>query len=91
MTALLPVLEPWAYAAVLGGVSMTGGKGSIALTLLGAMLITLIQNGMNVVGVDGLWQQIIFGSLLLAAIYLNSDRNHKGPDCKVGELTHDDL
>ncbi len=65
-------------AAVLGGVSMTGGKGAIALTLLGAMLITVIQNGMNVIGVDGLWQQIIFGSLLLAAIYLNSDKSHKG-------------
>jgi hypothetical protein len=28
---------------------------------------------------------------LLVAIYLNSDKNHKGPDCKVGELMHDDL
>ena len=65
-------------AAVLGGVQMTGGKGSIFMTLLGALLITIIQNGMNVVGVDGLWQQIIFGALLLAAIFMNSDKDHKG-------------
>ncbi|MDO4990288.1 MAG: ABC transporter permease [Eubacteriales bacterium] len=65
-------------AAVLGGIQMTGGKGSVFMTLLGALLITIIQNGMNVVGVDGLWQQIIFGALLLAAIYMNSDKDHKG-------------
>lgn len=65
-------------AAVLGGVQMTGGRGSILLTLLGALLITIIQNGMNVVGVDGLWQQIIFGMLLLVAIFMNSNRSHKG-------------
>ncbi len=65
-------------AAVLGGVQMTGGKGTILLTLLGALLITIIQNGMNVIGVDGLWQQIIFGMLLLVAIFMNSDKSHKG-------------
>jgi ribose/xylose/arabinose/galactoside ABC-type transport system permease subunit len=65
-------------AAVLGGLQMTGGKGSILMTLLGALLITVIQNGMNVVGVSGLLQQIIFGTLLLIAIYINSDKQHKG-------------
>lgn len=65
-------------AAVLGGVQMTGGRGSVFMTLLGALLITIIQNGMNVIGVDGLWQQIIFGALMLAAIFMNSDKDHKG-------------
>ena len=65
-------------AAVLGGIQMTGGKGAILMTLLGALLITIIQNGMNVVGVSGLMQQIIFGAILLAAIFVNSDKNHKG-------------
>lgn len=65
-------------AAVMGGVSMSGGRGSIFMTLLGALLITMIQNGMNVIGIDALWQNIIFGALLLLAIFMNSDKNHKG-------------
>ena len=65
-------------AAVMGGVSMSGGRGSIFMTLLGALLITMIQNGMNVIGVDALWQNIIFGALLLGAIFMNSDKNHRG-------------
>lgn len=65
-------------AAVLGGVQMTGGKGSVFMTLLGALLITIIQNGMNVIGVDALWQNIVFGALLLIAIFMNSDKDHKG-------------
>lgn len=52
--------------------------GSIFMTLLGALLITMIQNGMNVIGIDALWQNIIFGALLLLAIFMNSDKNHKG-------------
>lgn len=65
-------------ATVLGGIQLTGGKGKIIMTFIGALLIAVIQNGMNVIGVNGLLQQIIFGSLLLLAIFLNSDINHKG-------------
>ncbi len=64
-------------SAVLGGVALTGGKGSIPMTLIGVCLITIIQNGMNVIAVNGLWQQIVFGALVLCAIYLNSDRVRK--------------
>jgi len=64
-------------SSVLGGISLSGGKGTIPMTLLGVCLITVIQNGMNVVAVDGLWQQIVFGALVLCAIYLNSDRTRK--------------
>lgn len=70
-------LMPAIASAVLGGVAMTGGKGILIFTLLGSLLITIIQNGMNVIGVDGLWQQVIFGSLLMAAIYMNSNKNYR--------------
>ncbi len=61
-------------SAALGGVALTGGKGYMPMVLLGVGLITVIQNGMNVIAVDGFWQQIVFGLLVLAAIYMNSDR-----------------
>lgn len=64
-------------SAALGGVALTGGRGFVPMTILGVGLITVIQNGMNVVAVDGFWQQIVFGMLVLVAIYMNSDRNRR--------------
>ncbi len=58
----------------LGGVALTGGRGYLPMVILGVGLITVIQNGMNVIAVDGFWQQIVFGLLVLLAIYMNSDR-----------------
>lgn len=64
-------------SSVLGGVALTGGSGTIPMTLLGVCLITIIQNGMNVIAVNGLWQRVVFGALVLCAILLNTDRSHK--------------
>ncbi len=64
-------------SAALGGVALTGGRGYVPMTILGVGLITVIQNGMNVIAVDGFWQQIVFGMLVLAAIYMNSDRSRR--------------
>jgi ribose/xylose/arabinose/galactoside ABC-type transport system permease subunit len=61
-------------SAALGGIALSGGKGAIPFTIIGAMLITVIQNGMNVIAVDAYWQQIVFGALVLIAIFMNSDR-----------------
>jgi ribose/xylose/arabinose/galactoside ABC-type transport system permease subunit len=61
-------------SAALGGIALSGGKGAVPMTIVGAMLITIIQNGMNVIAVDGYWQQIVFGSLVLIAILMNTDR-----------------
>ena len=63
-------------AAVLGGVLLTGGKGNILFTFIGVSLIMSIQNGMNVIAVDGFWQKIVFGLIVVFAIYLNSDRKN---------------
>lgn len=64
-------------SAVLGGVLLTGGKGNALLTILGVGLITVIQNGMNVIAVDGFWQQIVFGLLVIIAIFMNTDKNRR--------------
>ncbi len=65
-------------AAVLSGISLSGGKGNIYTAILGVLLITLIQNGMNVIQVDGFWQQIVFGILIIFAISINTDRSIRG-------------
>lgn len=61
-------------AVVLGGTSLSGGKGSILGTLIGVFVTTIIRNGMNVVGVDVFWQNIVFGLVVLGAVALTVDR-----------------
>ena len=55
-------------AAVLGGTAVGGGKGNIPGVLLGAFFITLLVNGMNLVGLGSFVQQVVLGALLIFAI-----------------------
>lgn len=58
-------------AAVLGGTSFTGGRGSIPGTLVGALVLVLLQNGMNLLGVNFYWQLVIQGLLIIGAVYMD--------------------
>jgi len=61
-------------AVVLGGNSLLGGRGSIFGALLGTAIITIIQNGMNLVGVDSFWQQIVFGIIIILVTCMTINR-----------------
>jgi len=61
-------------AAVVGGVSLFGGIGSIPGALLGAVLIAEVSNGMNVVGVESYWQPLVIGVIILAGVTLDTYR-----------------
>jgi ribose/xylose/arabinose/galactoside ABC-type transport system permease subunit len=72
-------------AVALGGTPLTGGKGSVLKTLLGAILVMTIQNGLNIIAVDAFWQQIVFGALMIFALYLNSEKggaDHRMSACR---------
>lgn len=58
-------------AVVLGGTSMSGGKGSISGTVIGAIVIGILQNGMNLLGIDSSWQYIVQGIVILIAVYID--------------------
>ncbi len=58
-------------AAVVGGTSFTGGKGTMAGTLIGAVIIGLLNSGLNQAGVHYSFQYIIKGFVILAAVYLD--------------------
>ena len=62
-------------AVCLGGASLSGGKGSAFGTLLGVLLVIIIQNGMALASVGAFWQNIVFGILIIVAICLTVDRN----------------
>jgi len=61
-------------AVVLGGTSIAGGRGSIIGTLLGAMLLGVLNNGLNMMGIDPYVQNVIKGAIILLAIYIGRDR-----------------
>lgn len=61
-------------AAVIGGVSLRGGVGGVQSVIVGALFITVLSNGMNLVKVDGYIQMIVLGSVLVAAIVLDRIR-----------------
>lgn len=56
-------------AVVLGGTSMTGGSGRIGGTVIGALIIGILSNGLNLMGVSSFWQYIIKGVVILVAVY----------------------
>jgi ribose transport system permease protein len=55
-------------AAILGGTSFVKGKGGIAGTILGVLVIGITRNGLNVVGIPSLWRPAITGSIIILAI-----------------------
>lgn len=61
-------------ACVLGGTSMTGGKGRISGTVFGAMVIGIISNGLNLIGVSSYWQLIIKGLIIAGAVLLDRQK-----------------
>ncbi|WP_453993328.1 ABC transporter permease [Bacillus nitroreducens] len=56
-------------AVVLGGTSMTGGYGRIGGTVIGALIIGVLSNGLNLMGVSSFWQYIVKGIVILVAVY----------------------
>ncbi|WYQ41848.1 ribose ABC transporter permease [Bacillus sp. FSL W7-1321] len=58
-------------AVVLGGTSLTGGKGWIVGTLIGALIIGVLNNGLNLLGVSSFFQQMVKGSVILLAVLLD--------------------
>jgi len=59
-------------AVVVGGASLMGGQGRIFGTLIGAFIIAVIKNGMNMTNVDPFNQKIVLGAVLLAAVLLDT-------------------
>ena len=58
-------------AVVVGGTSLSGGEGKIFGTLIGAFIIAVIQNGMNLMNVESYTQKVVLGLVILAAVLLD--------------------
>lgn len=62
-------------AVVLGGTSLSGGKGRLFGTLIGALIIGTINNGLNLLGVSSFYQQIVKGAVIIVAVLLDRKQN----------------
>nr|WP_315989749.1 ABC transporter permease [Desulforamulus aquiferis] len=58
-------------AAVLGGTSLSGGYGTVIGTFIGALIMGVINNGMNLVGMPYFYQQIVKGLIIIVAVYID--------------------
>ena len=65
-------------AVVVGGTSLMGGQGKIFGTLIGAFIIAVIKNGMNLTDVDPFNQKIVLGAVLMTAVLLDTLKRRGG-------------
>jgi len=61
-------------AVVIGGTSLFGGEGNIIGTLIGALLVTTIRNGLNILGVYAFWQYVVNGLIIILAVAIDQAR-----------------
>ena len=62
-------------AVVVGGTSLAGGQGKILGTLIGAFIIAVINNGMNLTGVESHMQNVVYGAVILIAVMVDQLKN----------------
>jgi ribose/xylose/arabinose/galactoside ABC-type transport system permease subunit len=59
-------------ATVIGGTSLMGGSGSLVGTLVGALIMGVLRNGLNLLGISSFLQQVVIGAVIVAAVLLDS-------------------
>lgn len=61
-------------AVVIGGTSLSGGKGTIVGTIIGALIISVLNNGLQIMSIPQEWQNVILGIVILVAVYADMAR-----------------
>ena len=59
-------------ATVIGGTSLLGGSGTIAGTLIGALIMGVLRNGLNLLGISSFLQQVVIGLVIVGAVLLDA-------------------
>jgi len=65
-------------AVVIGGTSLMGGEGAVSGTLIGALIIGVLRNGLNILAVSSFIQQIVIGSVIVIAVLLDTFFKRRG-------------
>lgn len=64
-------------AVVVGGTSMAGGAGKIGGTIIGGLIIGVLNNGLNLLNVNSFWQYVVKGTVILLAVFIDYIKNKK--------------
>jgi ribose transport system permease protein len=64
-------------ATVIGGTSLSGGKASLVGTVLGALVMAVVRNGLNLLSVNVFWHQVVIGVIILSAVALDTISKQK--------------
>ena len=67
-------------AVVIGGTSMSGGVGTVGGTFIGILIIGVITNGLNLMGINSFWQDVFKGIIILAAVIIDVIRKNKSKE-----------
>ncbi|MER5177109.1 substrate-binding domain-containing protein [Streptomyces sp. NPDC002896] len=65
-------------AVVIGGASLAGGTGKASGTLIGALILAVLRNGLNLLSVSAFWQQVVIGVVIALAVLLDTVRRKAG-------------
>ncbi len=65
-------------AVVIGGASLAGGTGKASGTLIGALILAVLRNGLNLLNVSAFWQQVVIGVVIALAVLLDTARRKAG-------------
>ncbi len=70
-------------AVVIGGASLSGGVGTASGTLVGALILAVLRNGLNLLSVSAFWQQVVIGAVIALAVLLDTARRRAGAPAPV--------
>lgn len=59
-------------AVIIGGISFAGGRGIVLTALVGALIMAMITNGLNILGISSFWQQVLIGVVIITAVWLDN-------------------
>ena len=75
-----PLLLPAIVAVLIGGTSLFGGVGSLSGTFIGALILTLALNGMNLLTINANWQPLITGAIVLLAAWIDASTRRRAQE-----------
>lgn len=64
-------------AVVIGGTSLSGGKGTIVGTIIGALIMSVLTNGLRVLSIPQEWQTVVVGIVIIFAVFMDIWRRKK--------------
>jgi ribose transport system permease protein len=72
-------------AVVIGGTSLSGGQGRLVGSIIGALIMGVVRNGLNLLAIDSNWQRVVIGSIIVAAVTIDVllKRRRSRAKCKV--------